>query len=230
MSLEVEIHADEKWAEVAANRLTETINGKERLCLATGSTMTPFYAAIAGKTGLDGLTIFLLDEFGGLPEDDPGRCETMIRRDLLSKATGRPRVRLPDVDASDPDNEAARYGDLIGDGGLDLAIVGLGLNGHIGMNEPGSTADLTTRVVELDSVTAENAASYGATETPTWGITVGLAELLVARELWLLVTGSRKREILRRALDDPIGPDLPATFLREHPNAALFADESALGV
>ena len=230
MSLEVEILADDEWAEVAADRFTETIKGTERLCLATGSTTAPLYAAVAEKTGLDGLTMFLLDEFGGLPEDDPGRCETMIRRDLLSEATGRPRVRLPDVDAVDPDNEADRYGDQIGDGGLDLAIVGLGLNGHIGMNEPGSTADLTTRVVELDPVTAENALSYGATATPTWGITVGLAELLGAHELWLLVTGSHKGDILRRTLDESIGPDLPATFLREHANATLFADESALGV
>ncbi len=230
MSLEVEVLADQEWAEVAADRFTETINGRERLCLATGSTTAPFYAAIAGKTGLDGLTIFLLDEFGGLPKDDPGRCAAMIRRDLLSIAQGSPRVHIPDVDTLDPGREADRYGDLIRDGGLDLAIVGLGRNGHIGMNEPGATAEMTTRRVELDSSTADNALTYGATIPPTWGITVGIAELLEAREVWLMVTGEHKTEILDHTLHSPIGPDVPATFLRAHANAYLFANESALGL
>jgi len=229
VSLEIEVHDDDAWAEVVATRFAKTVAGSERLCLATGATVTPFYAAVSRQTSLDGLTIFLLDEFGGLAQDDPGRCEAMIRRDLLSIAPGRPSVHLPDVDASDPDHEADRYADLIDDGGFDLAIVGLGNNGHIGMNEPGSTADLMTRVVDLASSTSANAASYGASATPTWGITVGLAELLAATELWLLVTGTHKREILRRTLEDPIGPTVPATFLRGHPNAKLFADVSALG-
>jgi len=229
VSLEVEALADDVWAATLADRFSTTAHDGARLCLATGATVTPFYAAVAERKSLGGFTIFLLDEFGGLPERDPGRCETMIRRDLLSKASGRPRVRLPDVDAADPDQEADRYGALIADGGLDLAIVGLGANGHIGMNEPGSTADLTTRVVDLDSSTSENATSYGASARPTWGITVGLAELLAATELWLLVTGAHKREILRRTLENPIGPTVPATFLRGHQNAKLFADRSALG-
>ncbi|HXV71080.1 MAG TPA: glucosamine-6-phosphate deaminase [Acidimicrobiia bacterium] len=229
MSLQVEIQPDDVWAGTLADRFAKTVRKGARLCLATGSTVAPFYRAVAEKVSLGGVTLFLLDEFGGLPGGDPGRCETMIRRDLLSRASGRPRFRLPDIDAADPHREAGRYGDLIDDGGLDLAIVGLGMNGHIGMNEPGSTPDLTTRVVDLDPITSETATTYGATDKPTWGITVGMAELLRSRELWLLVTGSHKREILRRTLDDPIGPDVPASFLRNHPNATLVADESALG-
>lgn len=229
MSLEIEVIPDNRWATALAARFATQVSHGGRVCLATGSTVTPLYTAVAETVDLEGLTIFLLDEFGGLPQRDPGRCEAMLRRDLLSRASGRPRVMLPDVDAGDPHREADRYGDSIDAGGLDLAVVGLGMNGHVGMNEPGSSSHLTTRVVELDPITSENAASYGATTRPAWGITVGLAELLAARELWLAVTGPHKREILRRVLDEPVGPDLPATFLREHPNARLFADVSALG-
>lgn len=200
-----------------------------RLCLPTGDTVRTFYREVAKRASFEGVRIFMLDEFGGLPEEDPGRCEMMIKRDLLDHVNGSPETRFPDVDAADPIHEASRYADLIEDGGLDLALVGLGRNGHVGMNEPGATADLTTRVVRLARSTAENASTYGATTTPTWGITVGLAELLTARELWMLVTGEHKREILARALGDPIGPEIPATLLRGHPNFTIFADESAAG-
>lgn len=230
MSLELEVISDDIWAATLADRFEETVGEGARLCLATGSTVRPFYSAVARRTSLGGFTIFLLDEFGGLPDDDPGRCAAMIRRDLLSIAQGSPRVHIPDVDALDPGREADHYGDLIRDGGLDLAIVGLGRNGHIGMNEPGSTAEMTTRRVELDSSTADNALTYGATIPPTWGITVGIAELLEAREVWLMVTGEHKTEILDHTLHSPIGPEVPATFLRAHANAYLFADESALGL
>jgi glucosamine-6-phosphate deaminase len=153
----------------------------------------------------------------------------MLRRDLLDRAAGEPVLHVPDVDAADPAAEAERFAGLIADGGLDLALVGLGGNGHIGMNEPGSGDDSPTRIVTLEETTAANAARYGATSRPTWGITVGMAELMDATELWLLVTGAHKREILGRALVDPIGPQLPCTFLRLHRACTVLADHSAMG-
>jgi 6-phosphogluconolactonase/glucosamine-6-phosphate isomerase/deaminase len=167
--------------------------------------------------------IFLLDEFGGLPRHDPARCVGMLRRDL----PGAPFL-APDVDGEDPEAAAARYGRMIDDGGLDLAVVGLGRNGHLGMNEPGSSPLSETRVVDLARSTSTGALRYGATIEPRWGITVGLRQLMEARELWLVVTGGHKSDILRQALGDPIGPDLPATFLREHRNAWLLADSAAM--
>ena len=185
------------------------------------------YGELARTATLDDLTLFLLDEFGGLPDDDPGRCISMLRRDLLSNTEGRPTVHVPDVDASDPEHAADRYGDLIEDGGLHLALVGLGKNGHVGMNEPGATADLSTRVVSLEPSTSANAARYGASTSPTWGITVGISELMEADEVWVLVTGAHKSEILQRTLEGPIGPAVPASFLTTHPHCSFFVDESA---
>lgn len=230
MTLKLEVFADRSWAEESADRFDSFLSSRSatRLCLPTGVTVTPFYREVARRTPLDDTIIFLLDEFGGLPDADPGRCETMLKRHLIDSAAGEPELMVPDVDAPDPEAEAARYQREIEDGGLDLAILGLGGNGHVGMNEPGSGRRSATRVVSLAPSTSEHAQkAYGATRPPAWGLTVGLSQLLAAREVWLLVTGRHKAGILQKTMVAPIGPDVPATFLRDHPAATVFADESA---
>lgn len=190
--------------------------------------MAPFYAAVARDVDLSRATVFLLDEFGGLPRGDPSRCVSMIRRDLLDRLDHEVHFHWPDVDGPDPAGAARRYQQLIDQGGLDLTLIGLGGNGHIGMNEPGSDSGSPTRVVSLEASTAEHAMeSYGAALLPTWGITLGMEPLLASNEIWLLVTGAHKAEILATTVRDPIGPDVPASFLREHPRARIFADASA---
>lgn len=226
MSFQVESFDTATWADEVARRFASRVGPGRRLCLATGGTVGPLYRRI---TDLGAAGIFLLDEFGGLPLGDAGRCETMIRRDLLDHLADSPCLVVPDVDAPDPVSAARRFGEMVCEGGIDFAVVGLGANGHIGMNEPGSKPDTTTRVVDLAPSTTENAASYGATTAPTWGITIGMAELMAATEVWLVVTGRHKREILDRALTGAIGPHIPATYLREHPNCTLFADTAAFG-
>ena len=233
MTLSLEVFADQVWAERSAERFERFVSSGAdlRLCLPTGVTVMPFYREVARRANLDQVTIFLLDEFGGLPEGDPGRCETMLRRYLIDLVESEPKLMVPDVDASDPDAEAARYQRKIEDGGLDLAILGLGGNGHVGMNEPGSGRHSATRVVSLAPSTSRHAQeAYGATRPPDWGLTVGLDQLLAAREVWLLVTGAHKAQILKKTLTAPVGPDIPATFLREHSNAYVLADESAAGL
>lgn len=217
----VEVLADEDFATEVGSRLTRAMAGHPgiRLCLATGNTTHPVYRETK-TTGNP--AIFLLDEFGGLPPSDPGRCATHFRAVL-------PQVpfSVPDVDAADPKRSAVEYRGAIDHGGIDLAVVGLGRNGHVGMNEPGSSRDSVTRVVDLAEMTSTGAMAYGASARPTWGITVGISELLGARELWLVVSGSHKTEIMEAVLRAPIGSDLPASFLRPHPNARVIADKAA---
>jgi glucosamine-6-phosphate deaminase len=189
--------------------------------------MEPFYELVADTTRLGEQTIFLLDEFGGLPPGDPGRCESMLNRHLLDRAKGSPAVHLLDVDVEDLDSEAERYDGVVTEGRLDLSLVGLGVNGHIGMNEPGTKSDSPTRVVQLAASTTEHAAEYGATASPTWGITIGMSPLLQSRELWLMVTGSHKAAILERMVNGPIDSTVPASYLREHRNCVVLADQSA---
>lgn len=225
MSLRLETFPDDAWAAEIVARLKDRIAPDRRLCLATGTTVVPLYASI---DDLPGVEIFLLDEFGGLPVDDPGRCRMMIQRDLTDHLIGDPVVHVPDVDASDPEKAATEYGAMLADGGIDLAVVGLGVNGHIGMNEPGSGPGDRTRVVTLaESTSATAALSYGASVAPNWGITVGMAELMSAREVWVVVTGDQKSNILERVLTVPVTSDIPATFLRDHPNCTVLADSSA---
>jgi glucosamine-6-phosphate deaminase len=230
LTLTLEVFADQAWAEESADRFDQFVSSRSspRLCLPTGVTMVPFYREVARRVNLDTAIIFLLDEFGALPEGDPGRCESMLKRHLVDVVEGDPELVVPDVDAPDPEAEAIRYQRKIEEGGLDLAILGLGSNGHVGMNEPGSGRHSSTRVVSLEPSTSDHAQeAYGATKPPTWGMTVGLEQLLAAREIWLLVTGGHKAGILKKTLTDPVGPDIPATFLRGHPDATVLADESA---
>jgi glucosamine-6-phosphate deaminase len=222
-----EVHPDGGWAATVARRAAELISGLDspRICLPTGNTVAPVYAHLASLVDWTAVTVFVLDEFGGLPPGDPGRCESLIGRHLIDLIDDPPVVHVPDVDPPDPDG----YRALVADGGLDLAIVGLGANGHIGMNEPGSPATSVTRVVDLAPSTSDHSASYGATIRPTWGVTLGMDEILAARELWLVVSGTHKREVLTTALSGPVTPDLPASLLRDHPNLVVFADASASG-
>jgi glucosamine-6-phosphate deaminase len=221
LRLGLEVTSAGQWLDLVAAKLTDFMSARPRarLCLATGNTTRSVYSSVT-VTGSP--TLFLLDEFGGLSADDPARCSAMLRRDL----PGVPFL-APDVDARDPIQAAREYGSLIDTGGIDLAVVGLGRNGHIGMNEPGSTLGSRTRVVQLAESTASGAMTYGASIRPTWGITVGIAELMESAELWMVVTGPHKAEILGRVMRSHPRPELPATFLHEHPHARVLADTDA---
>ena len=214
------------WAEAVATELAARLRGPaRRLCLATGATPVPVYRRLA-PDALRTSTVFLLDEFGGLLPGHPGRCQTMLQKDLLDRVPAA-AFRFPDVDTSDLDGECVRYRDSINVGGLDLAVMGLGTNGHLGLNEPGSTTAHITRIVELTEETRMGARRYGADPPPTWGLAVGLAEIMAAREVWLLVTGPSKAAILARVINDPVSERIPATFLRNHPNSIIWADQEA---
>ncbi len=222
------------WADAVAADLAERlrVNPALRICLPTGATPVPVYEALVGLAGRDevsfaGATVVLLDEWVGLPPGDPARCDTRLRAQLLDRLPVPPAaVHLIDVDAADLDAAVARHAAVAAD--LDLAVLGLGMNGHVGFNEPGSYADSPTRIVRLEASSREAAmARYGAARVPTAGITLGMDGILAAREVWLLVTGARKAAILRRALRDPEGPDCPASYLRRHPNLGVIVDQEA---
>ncbi len=228
--MKLEILDPDEWAPIVGARLVAFLPAgrRRRICLATGSTPEPAYAVFAAGGGaLDDTEVFLLDEFM-LPEGDPGRCDEMLSRALLDLCPAPPRaLHTFDVSATSLDAECRRYEERLATRGLDLAILGLGGNGHIGMNEPGTSADSPTRVVELHMATRQNAARYGATSPPERGVTVGMRSLLAAAEIWLLVTGEHKAAILKQVLTEPVGSDLPASYLRYHPNTTVIVDKPA---
>jgi len=230
----IEILPAAAWAPTVAAELIARLAARPslRICLPTGETPSPVYAALAaaearGAVSFAGSTIVMLDEWVGLPPGDPARCDVRLRSELLDRLRVPPSLFAAiDVDGPDPDEAATRHDAAAV--GLDLAVLGLGTNGHVGFNEPGSSPDDATRLVRLAVSTREAAtARYGASRMPTAGITVGLARLLAAGEAWLLVTGERKAAMLRRALEEPEGPDCPASYLRRHPRLTVFADDGA---
>lgn len=152
----------------------------------------------------------------------------MLERDLLSRLTERPAEVVGWDTSSDPVTECARVEREVVAGGLRLAILGLGTNGHVGTNEPGSSIESRSRLVELHDQTARGAFAYGADTLPTQGFTLGIGTLMEADEIWLLVTGAHKRDMLHRVLNDPVTNLVPASLLRGHPNFTVFADNEAV--
>jgi 6-phosphogluconolactonase/glucosamine-6-phosphate isomerase/deaminase len=222
------------WAGAVVGAFVERLRTTPslRVCLPTGATPVPAYEALVGRVergdaSFAGATVILLDEWVGLPPGDPARCDIRLRAQLVERLLVPPvAVHTIDVEASDLDAAAARHAAISSD--LDLVVLGLGMNGHVGFNEPGSRPDSPTRLVRLAASSGDAAvARYGAPRVPTAGITLGMDRILAAGEAWLLVTGDRKAHILRRALRDPEGPDCPASYLRRHPNLRVFADEAA---
>ena len=227
--IDLRVIADDSWPSAIADEWARRLERDPalRMCLPTGSTPVPVYEDMSERGGFADTTIFLLDEFG-LPSGDPGRCDAMLERDLLSRLPERPaQVEMLDPQAKDLEAECRRFDEAIADGGLGLSLLGLGRNGHLGVNEPGSDVDSPTRVVDLAQETIEGLRRYGADTTTTWGMTVGLGPLLASSEIWLLVSGERKATILDRSLNGPVSPSVPASLLRTCDRVTVWADESA---
>lgn len=188
------------------------------------------YRAFAdGGGSLADATVYLLDEFG-LPEGSPGRCDTMIDQDLLSLLAERPgRLVTWDTSADDLDAMCESMAADAARAPLDLTIVGIGANGHVGLNEPGTAPSDPARRVELEQRTIDSAARYGADSPPEWGVTFGFPTLIASREVWLIATGAHKADIVRQALEGPITNAVPASLLRRHPALVVIADAEAAG-
>ena len=181
---------------------------------------------------LAGWSSFNLDEYVGLGPADGESCAASMERCLGGPLGLAPeQLRLPDGLAPHPEREACRYGQAIAAaGGLGLQLLGLGDNGHVGFNEPPCPPEASTRCLQLDSATRhQNAGLFaaGLAAVPERAITVGLAEILAADTVLLVVSGEAKAEILRRSLEEPPQPQLPASWLQGHPRLKVMVDEAA---
>jgi len=215
------------------------------LGLATGRTMEPVYAALVRRVAAleeqqeEGLRqrwlSFNLDEYVGLGAADPGSFHAAMHRHLLEPLQLAPsRLRLPEGLAVDPHAEAERYGAALGAaGGIGLQLLGLGLNGHVGFNEPPAAAESRCHCLHLSAATRrQNAAAFGGdpAAVPARAITLGLAEILAARRILLVVTGAAKAPVLRALLRQRATAELPASWLQGHPQVEVIADRAALAL
>lgn len=222
----------------AARRLARQLKRKPHsvLGLATGGTMDRLYAALPAMVAEEGAQIeqmrsFNLDEYVGLSGDHPQSYRHyMATRFGVPLGVDLARMALPCGDAPDPAAEAARYETAIAEaGGIDLQLLGIGQNGHIGFNEPTSSLRSRTRIKTLTrSTVAANARYFDRPEdVPTRAITMGIATILDAREVLLLATGAAKAEALAAAIEGPLAAASPASALQLHPKATVLCDEDA---
>lgn len=226
----------EALAKTAAGEIATYINAHPDalLCLAAGDTpLRTMEALIAlqdeGKTNLSSVYYIGLDEWRGIGYETPGSC-AQVMEDHFYGPAGIPKERIQVWDGKAAEVEAERQRMeqwLAARGGIGLLLLGVGMNGHIGFNEPGSPEDAVTLRTDLDATTLRVGPKYfGGAPCPTEGISIGLAALMRAQKVLLMATGAHKASIMRRALMEPPTPQVPASLLRKREQLDVYMDEA----
>ena len=226
-------------AKALAANVAEALRSNPRLVigLPTGRTPIRLYRDLValharGQVDFSQATTFNLDEFIGLPSSHPGSYRTFMEQHLFSHVTvPADRINFLNGTAESLDAECQRYETAIAAaGGIDLQLLGIGTNGHIGFNEPASALVAHTHKVVLKAETRRsNAALFGGDveRVPREALSMGMATILHARRIILIATGKSKAPAIQRTVAGPITPKVPASFLELHDNVELWLDEAA---
>ena len=223
---------------VAARIIAQLVRRKPDavLGLATGSTPLATYRALIHMHREEGLdfsrvTTFNLDEYVGLPPEHPQSYHAFMEEHLFRHLNiPRERIHIPNGLAADVPAECAAYESaIVAAGGIDLQLLGIGTDGHIGFNEPSSSLASRTRIKTLTAQTRQdNARFFGsAAEVPLHVITMGVGTIMATRQVLLLAFGERKAQAIAAAVEGPITAMNPASILQMHPVAKCLADEPA---
>jgi glucosamine-6-phosphate deaminase len=238
--MEVVIRQHEQQCGVtAADIIADAVrSGAPTLGLATGSSPLSVYQELIRRHRDEGLSFaeaqaFLLDEYVGLPPSHPHSYAHVIRAEFTNQIDiDSERVHSPNGVAEDIFTAAEEYDALIADAGpVDVQLLGIGSNGHIGFNEPGSSLGSRTRVKTLTEQTRRDNARFftGIEEVPRHVITQGLGTICDARHLVLIATGSHKAEAVAAAVEGPLTASCPASVLQLHPHVTVVVDDAAAG-
>jgi len=228
----------QEMSRLAARFVAQRILSKPNLVIAlpTGNTPLGLYHELVrmfkeGLLDFSQITVFNLDEYLDLPPQHPHTFRSYMQKYFWDHVNLRPDSRhIPSSSPKDPETECSRYEQLIASyGGLDLAVLGIGENGHIAFNEPGTPFESLTHVARLSPETrAREASKFGGLgKVPTRAITMGIKTIMHAREILLLASGEEKAAVLSRSLKGPITPELPASVLQLHPKLTIIADSLA---
>ena len=219
-------------ADLIENLLTHTQSA--RLGVATGGTFEPIYKEAASRENARHLfahtTLFLLDEYVGLRHDDPASYHSFIRTKFADRVElSTRRMHGPDGTAGNLGDEADRYERGVLAQPIDIQLLGLGRNAHIGFNEPGSSLASRTRTVRLSHSTRTANARYFPSfeQTPTHAITQGVGTIMNAGSIILVATGAHKAAAAVAALEGPITTAVPASVLQLHPDVTCVLDQPA---
>ena len=209
------------------------------LGLATGGTPVGIYKNLVnwyqgGDLDFSEVTSVNLDEYRGLPREHKESYWSFMHRNLFEHVNIKPEhINLPDGMNMDADAECARYDKVIESvGGIDLQLLGIGHDGHIGFNEPSDAFDLGTHCVKLtdETIDANQRFFNNREEVPREAYTMGTRTIVQARKVLMVVSGKDKAEIIKKAFFGPVTPEVPASILQMHPDFTLVADEDALSL
>ena len=220
-------------AEAVMQKITYQRNGL--LSPASGDSPTGLYKELVNRLtnkniDISGWKFVGLDEWLGMNGNDEGSCRFYLDKQLFNPLhIAKNNICFFEGKAKDLNNECDTVERFIKEnGGIDVAIVGLGLNGHVGMNEPGTSPSLHSHVAEIDPLTQQVGQKYFKEKTHiSKGLTLGIANLMEAKNVILIVSGSKKAEIVRQVLEEEISEQLPASFLRNHKNYTVYLDAEA---
>ncbi|MCY7218370.1 glucosamine-6-phosphate deaminase [Streptococcus cristatus] len=220
-------------AKVALALLKEKLaQGAKTLGLATGSSPIEFYKQIvASDLDFSELTSVNLDEYVGLSEDNPQSYRYFMNEQLFDKKPFKESF-LPNGVAEDAEAEVERYNQVLVNHPVDLQILGIGINGHIGFNEPGTSFDSTVHIVDLEQSTIEaNARFFDKIEdVPTQAFSMGIRNILDAKSIILFAYGASKAQAIAGTVQGEVTESLPASALQRHEDVVIIADKEALSL
>lgn len=204
-------------------------HGAKVLGLATGSTPLSLYQAmIDSPLDFTKMTSINLDEYVGLPHDNDQSYHYFMQSNLFDKKPFKVSY-VPDGTATDLKAEAQHYEDIIAANPIDIQILGIGQNGHIGFNEPGTPFDEGTHEVKLTESTIEANKRFFASEAdvPRYAISMGIGTIMKSKQIILMAYGENKADAVKQTIEGPVTTAVPASVLQNHPNAVLIIDEAA---
>lgn len=205
------------------------------LCTATGNSPTGTYQLLVSKYRMqpdffDSLRILKLDEWGGIPFQHPGTCESYLQAHLIRplEITGSRYVGF-NSDPTNPVEECQHIQDkLTREGPIDLCILGLGMNGHLAFNEPADYLEAHCHIAKLSSTSMQHSMALEMPVKPGYGLTLGMADILQSKMILMLITGNQKKKIVHRFLSEKITTLLPASLLWLHPNVICLIEKDTM--
>lgn len=228
----------EAFDSTAAVEIVKQIEKKPNsvLGLATGHTPKGMYEVLVQmyqekKIDFSQVIVLNLDEYFGADSDHPGTCKGYLTERLYQHVNlKKENIYYLNSQPASGEEECKRYDQLINQlGGIDFLILGIGKNGHLGFNEPGTSLESQTHIIDLtDRSRTDNAWSFGGKENvPTQGITMGIKTIMNAKKLMMMANGENKADIVEKAFNGPVTSDVPASVLQIHNNAVVILDKEA---
>jgi len=226
-----------EMSSLAASLVRETLKEKPDLllCAATGSSPEGLYQELRATARLDKelfeqLRILKLDEWGGLPANHPVSCEYFLRKKLLDPLSiPQERYISFDSDPENPEAECKRIRFKVeSEGPIDICILGLGRNGHLGLNEPAPKLEPFCHVAALTAESLQHPMIASLESKPSYGLTLGMKEILASRKIIMLVSGKEKKHMAEKFLEGKVSTELPASFLWQHKQVECLVDREVL--